>query len=175
MKLHILTAITRPANIPAIAESLIRADWSGVDLTWHWRMDNDRTAVGGQVLKNAMLDDIRDGWVYLLDDDNLLHPHLPRQLVGHVAARPDVQLLVVGQELPSGQVRITGPDAMRVNHVDAAQLVIRRDALGDLRLPESYAGDGLLAAQLAATLPVERIIYVPLTLSYYNRLRWGES
>ena len=78
VRLHVLTAVSRPENLGQIAESLAvaveRAEY-GVDLAVALGMfDPDRQHVGGQALKNDMLDDIDDGWVWILDDDTLAHP-----------------------------------------------------------------------------------------------------
>lgn len=171
LTLHLLTAVTRPDNLGAVGASVAGAVCAGLRVVWHLRGDPDGRAVGGQALKNAMLDEIADGWVYILDDDNLLHPGLPAALARLVADRPEVRLAVVAQELPGGAVRRPAPDAMRVDGVDAAQLLIRRDAIGGYRIPETYAGDGMLAAHLAAALPAEQVAYLDEPLAYYNRLR----
>jgi hypothetical protein len=173
MKLHLLTAVTRPANLPALAASIDAAQVAGVALVWHIGYDLERTAVGGQAIKNALIDSIADGWVSILDDDNLLHPDLPRRLAETLAAQADALLIVVSQQLPDGGVRRAGLGCLHVDQVDAAQLIVRRDALGERRLVETYAGDGLLAEALAAALPAGQIVYLDEVLSYYNRLPGG--
>jgi hypothetical protein len=173
MRLHLLTAVTRPDFIPRIGESVEAARRPGADLIWHLREDPARQHVGGQALKNAMIDGIGDGWLIVLDDDNLLHARLVERLLTVTTEQPDAGLIVVGQEMPGGY-RSAQPGCLRVEHVDAAQLIIRRDVLGALRLPETYAGDGLLAETLAATLAAEQIVYLDEPLSYYNYLHWGK-
>lgn len=174
MKLHLLTACTRPQNIARLGESIDAARRPGADLIWHVRQDSERRHVGGQAVKNTLIERVADGWLTVLDDDNLLHPALVERLLMVTAEQPSAGLVVVGQALPGGGYRHATPGCLVVNQVDAAQLVIRRDALGDLRLPETYAGDGLLAELLAAVLPAEAIVYLDEPLSYYNRLLWGD-
>lgn len=174
MKLHLLTACTRPENLPRLSASIVEAGCLSVNLAWHVHQDTECRHVGGQRLKNEMIDLISDGWLHILDDDTILHPMLPRRLFAITREQPDAGLVVVGQLLPGGEYRRPAPGCLAVNQVDAAQLLINRQALGGLRLPEAYAGDGLLAEELAATLAPERIVYLDEPLCYYNRLMWGD-
>lgn len=172
MKLHVLTAITRYGNLGEIAASLIRAHWRDVDLVWHWRVDYERTAVGGQALKNAMLEDIADGWVWILDDDNLVHPRFCQALVTTLQINPDARMLVGAQATARG-VRAAHRMMLRASLVDAAQVIIRRDAIGDLRIPEHYCGDGEWIEAIARSLGSHEIAYLPGVVIHYNALRGG--
>ncbi|HEU5087772.1 MAG TPA: hypothetical protein VFT99_10010 [Roseiflexaceae bacterium] len=172
MKLHVLTAITRYGNLGEIAASLIRSHWKGVELVWHWRVDYDRTAVGGQALKNAMLDEIADGWVWILDDDNLVHPGFCQALITTLAACPAARMLV-GAQHTAGGVRAIGRHMLRASLVDAAQVIVRRDAIGDRRIPEHYCGDGEWIEAIARSLGSHEIAYLPGVVIHYNALRGG--
>jgi len=174
IKLHLLTACTRPQHITRISASIDAARCEGVDLVWHMMSDPERRYVGGQGIKNALIERVTDGWLSVLDDDNLLHPDLPGRVRQVIAGHPDAALIVVGQLLPGGGQRSAVPGCLTVDRVDAAQMIICRDALGGLRIPETYAGDGLLAQELAAVIPTEQIVYLDAPLSSYNRLVWGD-
>lgn len=169
MKLHILTAITRYELLPAIAGSLIQAAWPGVAIVWHWRIDWERQHVGGQTLKNAMLDEIADGWVWILDDDNDVHPEFLRCLAQTIAAHPSA-VLVAGAQHTAHGVRLVH---FRASHIDAAQVIIRRDAIGDHRIPEHYCGDGEWIEAIARDLVDKHIAYLPDVVIRYNALRGG--
>lgn len=170
MKLHLLTALTRPENLGVMAASLESAARS-LDLTWHIRFDPERQAVGGQLLKNQMLDQVGDGWVYILDDDNILHPDLCGALADALADRGDARLIVCAQQHRSGFIRRPHRQMLRQTHVDAGQVIIRRDAIGDLRIPLHYCGDGEWIEVLANKLPNHAIVYIPEPTTYYNWLR----
>lgn len=169
MRLHVITACSRPGGLPALAASLAAA--AGLDVTWHVRFDLAGAHPGGQAPKNVLIDGVADGWIWIGDDDNTLHPAVG-DVVAPLAHDPAVALIVVSQELPDGTVRRAAPGCLAVNQVDAAQIFIRRVALGALRLPETYAGDGLLAEALAAALPPDAIRYCETPAAYYNRQRW---
>jgi len=170
MNLHILTACTRPNNLYALSLSIEHAARQGCDLTWHVRFDPECQAVGGQWLKNQMLDEITDGWVYILDDDNVLHPDLLGALADYLTDRVDVGLVVCAQQHRNGYVRRPHRGMLRQTHVDAGQVVIRRAALGALRIPEHYCGDGQFVEEFASTLRNDQIVYIPEVTTYYNWL-----
>jgi len=170
MKLHLLTAVTRPENLPQIEASLAPAADFGIEVVWHTQADPEHQSVGGQSIKNAMIEQIDDGWVYILDDDNLMHPHFWHTVAAAVAARPEAAMLVITQAHRNGWARIAHPAMLRPTLVDAGQVVVRRDALGDLRIPEHYCGDGEWIAALGETL-AGRIVFCTTPATYYNWLR----
>jgi len=171
MKLHVITACTRMENLPLIAGSLVLAESAGVDLTWHVRFDPARQAVGGQALKNAMLGQVADGWVWICDDDNCAHPDLFGALASIIATSEAARLIVVAQQHRGGWVRHVHRQMLRQTHVDAGQVIIRRDAIGEMRIPLHYCGDGEWIEALANTLTGNQIGYIYEPVCYYNWLR----
>lgn len=169
MNLHILTACTRPGNLRAVAESIADAllATDQVEVDWHIRFDLDQQHVGGQHLKNEMLNDIVSGWVWILDDDTRVHPDLFRQL-GEVC-KPGVSAVVFSQQCSRHETRHTNRGTLMVGGIDAGQAVMRRDLIGGYRIPLSYDGDGHF---LVKVLDDERVLFLDEVLCYHNRLRW---
>ena len=167
MKLHVLTAVTRPRNLPRLTTSLRKAIGElDISLNWHWRFDPEHRHIGGQIPKNEMLDEIADGWVYVLDDDTLCHPKLLLALWNTPA---DASALVVTQSRPGEAPLTARKENMRVGHCDIGQAIIRRDVIGSQRIPDLHYGDGLfLSAVLEKRLDVH---YLDEPLSLYNALR----
>lgn len=162
MKLHVLTAVTRPRNLNRILGSL-RA-WGDADFIWHIRFDEEQQHVGGQAVKNAMLDSISDGWVWFLDDDTIAHPAFyarVREASGFASA------VVVDQLRADGRILTASPQNVQVNEIDIGQAVIRRDRIGSHRIPEEYAGDGYF---LEVVLDRPNTVFLNETLSFHNRL-----
>ena len=159
--LHIITACSRPEFLPALAADLAEAArGAGVDLRWHVAFDMERQHIGGQAVKNRILDSISgDGWVWIGDDDNTLDQAM-LSAVAEYDARP-VDVVISAQR--RGQ-QLAPPCAV-LNRVDAAQFVARRSAIGSHRLPETYNGDGMLIAALAKTA---RMVYDQRVLTNYN-------
>lgn len=173
MHLHVLTAITRPEYLPRIAESVAVAQHEAPDVavSWHWRFDIARQYAGGQALKNAMLEQIADGWCWILDDDNLMKPVFLLRLSSVVAANPHAQMIVCAQDCGGGRIRRVHRRMLRETHVDAAQAVFRREAIGELRIPEHYCGDGAFIEALADRCGDPRIVYIEQPIVTYNALR----
>lgn len=161
MILHVLTACTRPLNLPRLAESL--AVWGEADLIWHIRFDPAHRHVGGQAVKNAMLEEIEDGWVMFLDDDTIVHPKLWEVFLQH----QDRDAIVVSQKHSVLDILVACPENVFVGGIDIGQVIIRRCAISETRIPETYAGDGQF---LESILPFVDAVYLDEVLSFHNAL-----
>lgn len=167
MRLHVITAITRPANLGEIAASLAAACATArINLVWHWRFDYQREHVGGQKLKNDALDTISDGWVWMLDDDTIAHSEILQAWAQH-AKIADVTAVIFGQLRADGRTLVADPKNARRGMIDIGQAFLRRDAIGEHRLPEDYDGDGMFLERI---LPSANVIYNNRMLSFHNRL-----
>jgi hypothetical protein len=165
MRAHVLTACTRPHNLPVVAESIMAATCDPWDVTWHIRFDPAQQHVGGQRLKNEMLDQIEDGWVCFLDDDTTMHPEYLRRMAEAVKTAGAV---VVAQQRQNGMVLTAAQEHLKVGAVDIGQAFISRPLIGTHRIPEHYEGDGVfLQAVLAGHYFVT---YLPDILSEHNAL-----
>lgn len=162
MRLHVCTACSRPENLDRVAASL--ALWGQADYTWHIRFDIERRHVGGQRLKNELLNDVSEGWVWFLDDDTLAHPKLYRTLEQKSRG---YDAIVVSQRRRERANLIAAEENVRVNEIDIGQAIIRRSLIGEDRIPETYAGDGLF---LEEVLPFGKVLYLPEVLSFHNAL-----
>ncbi len=172
MNLHILTAVTRLQNLPEIERSFATAITAGVMVKWHTLYDPERQHAGGQALKNKMLDTIYDGWVWICDDDNQAQSGFFAAIAAVV--RPEVQMIVCAQQHRNGWVRKVFREMLRETHVDAAQVVVRREAIGKLRIPEHYCGDGGWIESIANSLRDDQIAYIREPVVSYNWLRMSE-
>lgn len=160
MILHLITALTRPENLPAIAASIQAAQRDHITLHWHIQPGQPDDP-GGQHTKNRLLDQITDGWVNILDDDTTLHPGLP----DHASRHTHADAVVVRQQ--HHHYTLTG-NPPQLGNIDAGQVVFRRALAGDRRIPEQYDGDGHFFADILAGA---NVIYLPQILSVYNTLR----
>lgn len=170
MKLNVITAASRPWNLSVIAGSLSYAHSRApeVDLTWHLRFDPERVHVGGQALKNKMLDQISDGWVWTLDDDTLVHENLLRNVSEFVQSKPELRAVVVSQRRNDGRVLRACPENAVVGEIDAGQALLHVDLINGLRVPETYAGDGVWLESLLRH--ASGVSYLDEVLSLHNAL-----
>jgi hypothetical protein len=160
--LHVLTACSRPGNMEKVAWSL--NNWpQDADFTWHVRFDFDRKHVGGQRLKNEMLDEISDGFVLFLDDDTEAHSEIWDAFLEH----QDREAIVVSQHHEILGYLEAAPENVEVGAIDIGQVILRREAIGNHRIPETYAGDGEF---LCAILPHVDAVYLDTILSIHNSI-----
>ena len=198
MLLHILTRCTRPANLVTIIESVAKAD-PFFDVRWKVIFDTrdlkdvdagtlcDLQAAGaethfmrgepgdfGHGLLNWALDGISSGWVYILDDDNVMHPRFwecaraAMSAPGFSARALVFNQRIDGKDFTGQEMRVAGPENMRVGGVDSAQLLLRRDLIGDRRLaPMTYVADSLLAGEIHSDSPSD-FLFLDEEMCYYN-------
>lgn len=169
VKLHVLTAVTRPGNLGQVGESIALSAELAPEVTvcWHLQFDHEREHVGGQALKNRMLDGIDDGWVCILDDDTLMHDRFVGAVYRETLREPPVRAVVVSQLRTTGQVLRAGSANAVLGKIDAGQAVLRRDLIGEHRIPETYAGDGVW---LEALLRNADVRYLKIVLSLHNAI-----
>lgn len=129
MRLNVLTAVSRPENLPRIAKSLADAMARAPEVQVHWRFrfDLERQHVGGQALKNALLENVPDDeWVWALDDDTLAHEDV--LLLASTFTNRDA--IVFSQLRTDGRVLPAHPDSVVPGSIDIGQAFLRRSLIG---------------------------------------------
>jgi hypothetical protein len=193
--IHIITRCSRPANLPAVLDSIEQAadPATSVRVVWHVIYDLNRVPIPakpgrvspsphvqiverfgcgtgpcGYNLVNTCLDEISDGVVYCLDDDNLLHPNVLARIES-AFTDPNVGVVVVQQRFGS-RIRLIGPDIVRKHNIDLAQFAIRSALMNDRRyLTDDYAADGAMMEDLWRA-DQSKFTFIHEVLSYYNAL-----
>lgn len=179
---HVLTPCSRRANLPAVVESVKTAAERVPEMlvTFHVLFDDQREHVGGWGLRNQMLDDFDDGWLWMLDDDTLAHPELFARFADALAWQPELLMFLVAQTRPEGwDPGCANPD--KLGHgsrlhaggcaFDTGQVIVRRDVIGDYRFADDRAADGLLWEDVLAKVPRDHTVWTDDVLAFYNALR----
>lgn len=164
---HIITAISRPENIDKVCRTLVPATMycKNTKFVWHWIFDIRRSGIAyAHQIKNQMVDDIQDGWVWILDDDTSVHPDIFLEFEKDI----NCDAFVVCQKRADGRILIASPENNRVDHIDSNQAIIRRSTIGDHRMTEDYAGDGYFLE--AVLKDCNYIRYSDKILCYHNML-----
>lgn len=170
MKLWVLTACTRPENLNDVWYSIYTSKRrTHVQLRWLIRYDRAGEHIGGQHLKNEMLGDVDDGWVWVCDDDTIAHPEFIPRLVRE---ENGWDAIVVSQLRADGRVLGASPENVRVGGIDIGQVALRRELVGDHRIPIDYNGDGMF---LERVLAGANVLFIDEELSYHNKLRPGTA
>lgn len=163
LKLSVITACTRPQNLGTIAISIFAGQPEQMHINWLVRRDLI-PAVGGQAVKNALLDEFEDGWVCFLDDDTIMHPSFKERISGEVA-KGGVDMILYGQKRGPNDF----PPQPRRGTIDIGQVCVRRERIDGLRIPEEYDGDGAFIEELVHAYGAE-IVVLDEVLSFYNAL-----
>ncbi len=185
-KLTIVTPCSRPGNLASICPS-IDAGRKLFDITWLVVFDercvtrfpvpgatvagvSDSRSIVGNAQRNLALDLIAQGWVYFLDDDNLMHPSFFTGLRAAIATRPDVSAFAFPQDMGSW-TRRAAPETMRMGQVDMAQVCAQRDLIADRRFTLGvYEADGYFIQDLYAADPAKWVFWSQ-PCCFYNALR----
>lgn len=179
--LVVITPCSRPGNLGMLAQSIFG---HGLDVRWIVVVDGTKhtniiAPLGAEVYyhanpdskvgmaqRNYALEVVTDGWLYFLDDDNLMHPRF-WHLYPHMAGGRYLAY-TFDQELDKG-VRIAAPENTRPGMVDMAQILVRRDLVGDTRFEYRYEADGIFIGTLWARNR-SAFGHINLNACYYNKL-----
>jgi len=122
--------------------------------------------------KNYGIDLIEDGFVYILDDDNIVHPGLFCEMKEAFGRCDKKKAFVFNQQRWDihGLLRAKHEN-MRPCHIDNSQFVVHRKLIGDLRYDLTKAGieDFLFFREIYDKYP-EEFEFIDRTLAFYNYL-----
>ena len=190
--LHIVTAYTRtPEYLKRIGVSMssLTIEYKWFIVTTKDRVSSIPSDINATVLAmpasmpmhsgpNFYYDTIPDEgqWVYILDDDNLIHKNFGS--VQKYMSDTECDMLVVGQADQDFIRYVCGIQGIAIQKIDNGQFFVRRSAVGKLRywVPE-YRADGYFATEMRI-LTMERkrkIVILPVVASYYNGQNWVKS
>lgn len=179
--IYIVTPCTRPfnlarmrASIPANCKWIISYDSSvksPVPVDGATVIFSKNTGHFGNPVRNTALDYLAsvatdDDWLYILDDDNIVHPDWYDAVSSHLQSS---SMIGWDQEFPSGGTRAIIPDAPGNGNVDTAQYMMRWGAVKNIRYELLYEADGIYAEQ--AFKAAGGITKIHKNICYYNYLR----
>lgn len=191
-KFHVITRCTRQENLTQIYESLFD-NW--YDITWHIIFDcrKIKDIDAGILLKiknkkvqfyflqsekddylypqcHKAIDEIKDGYIIFLDDDNIIHPEYFKEMTNIIDDQHKIYVVdqfVGGKDFTGLETRIASKENNRLKGVDIGQLTFHVSVLKKYRFREGYQADGQLVDTIMLENP-EYFKYINKTLSYYN-------
>jgi len=140
----------------------------------HIEHASDPSFIAGKGQINYALDRIKDGYVYVLDDDNIIHSAFFQWFEHVVQGQYDVYFMA--QEVYSQGpmwIRYVNPGMVKETFIDQAQYVIRRSVIGDDRFIQKYTADGEFIERIVTTRDVTGL-FSNYPTCYYNYLRKDE-
>ena len=149
MKFHVVTRCSRVSNLSTLLESVYS---SGVDVSWHIVVDTNHVkemevSLLGKLYENGaqlyfrdgdgwglsnlndILKALPEGYVFHLDDDNLIHPEYYEELTKAIEENPKKKVFCYGQLVDTGTgfVRSASPENTVVGGIDLAQYTVHTD------------------------------------------------
>lgn len=197
MKISIITRCTRPHNLDKIKESIFGNIPNGCNINWHILFDTSvlkdinaelLSRLNNDIIKlhfkkgdewgnwNRLNDLIQglDGWIYNLDDDNLLHENFYVKIQEAISNNPKCLAIVFSQKVGgidfSGvDVREADPKNTVVQKIDLAQWLIHSELHLNNLYGSGYRADGEFIQRLYKENQ-ESFIFIKDILCYYNAL-----
>lgn len=155
--LHIITRCSRTQNLLKIKESIFSRPSDDFEVFWHVTFDTtvlkdidaeilsqlehdyispkfrkSTTGDYGHTFINISLSQIQNGWIYILDDDNILHPELLPTISKLIEENPEKRAYIFdqkvgGRDFSGLDIRKAKPENVCVGGIDMAQFFLRRD------------------------------------------------
>lgn len=202
MKISIITRATRLHNLRTVKKSVFNNIPSGCKINWHIVFDTTNLKDIDAELLGDLKDDstiyhfekgdavgmlypqcsviiskMEDGWVYFLDDDNIMHEGFYEYVLKTSLKNPEKKVHVVSQNVAGKDFtgltyRKASPEFMKVQGVDLAQYIVSIDVYNEYEysyLPD-YRADGILISSVHAEHP-EWFTFTTTVLSHYNYLQ----
>lgn len=188
MNLHVVTRATRLSNLKDLHKS-----FNGNDLNWHVVIDTSvvksidtdllqwLSTVANVIFKpgdgwglsnlNDILRSLPSGYVFNLDDDNIMHPDYYTQIKSSVEQFPDKKVFCYGQQLGlyTDTVRNASPESTVVGGIDLAQYTVHTDVYKEMSYGSGYTADGEFIEAYHKAHP-DQFVFIKEFLCYYNFL-----
>ena len=143
----------------------LNKDWIVTDYT--------KEGVWGYPQRNLALDKIKEGWVFVLDDDNLIHPSFYEITKDIITKNPTMRGIFYSQQITTSNIRKVEHAKVKLNHIDQGQFLLHRDIIGDKRYGVVKASDGRFIESLYKNAD-KNLFYFhnDPVITFYNRLKW---
>jgi hypothetical protein len=192
---NIITVSARTENIPYIGGNILsqKKDWNG-NLLWHIIFDFENESClsnnvkdflfkheswikfkfakhpankqsGGNHGKNFLIKNIRQGWIYQLDDDNELYPHFFKKISLLINTFPNYDVFCFWQD---GRYYPQSKSDLKVGITDTAMYIFKSKACKNIEYPLYYGGDGKF---LESLINNNNIFLYKEPLCWYNRIK----
>lgn len=158
MFINIITPCSRPDNLRRISESINipknNYRWIVVfDLNELPNTDlipdncecylyKDKNSKSGNSQRNYALDIVKEGYIYMNDDDTTIHPELWDNIkdLNH-------DFISFSQNDKNGNLRLKG-NLIKVNNIDSHNFIVSKDLMGNIRwIIDRYDADGYFAQE----------------------------
>ena len=196
MKINIITRCTRPANLEIVKESIFNNIPNECTIDWHIvfdtmvlkdidaellnRLSNDNTQFHfkkGDGWGLSQLNDLiqkLEGWIYHLDDDNILHENFYSTIQKESKENSNITAFVFSQKVggidfSKVDIREAAPENVAVQKIDLAQWLIHSELHLNNLYGSGYRADGEFIESLFKENQ-DSFKFIKDILCYYNAL-----
>jgi glycosyltransferase involved in cell wall biosynthesis len=196
MKISIITRCTRTGNLEIVKESIFKNVPDICNIDWHIVFDTQILKdIDAELLNRLSEDNIHfhfrkgdgwglkqlnpliqkiDGWIYHLDDDNILHEDFYQKVSQAISNNVECLGLIFSQKVGgidfSGvDVREADPKNVVVQKIDLAQWLIHSKLHSNNYYGSGYRADGEFIESLYKKNP-DSFVFIKDILCYYNAL-----
>lgn len=182
-KVFIITPSRRPFNLEFIKQTIPQeCEWVVVfdstvknehnvenatviksNTTGFW--GNPNRNVGLEFIKEHLNPSDND-WVYILDDDNIIHPNWWNNIQQHLNS--DASIITWGQVWANETPRTEPTDIPKIATIDTSQYMVKWSVAKNLQFEHIYEADGIYAEEVAKQ---GSVLKLDQYLGYYNYLR----
>lgn len=120
--LYIITALYRYRGLDLIAESISSIE-SFFNVVWLPIGGNDNCAVKKRNFALNIISKLPSGWIYHLDDDNIIHETFGRSLCNSISLNPHCKVFLFRQLNYDGSIYLDCPSICRGN-IDTGSYVV---------------------------------------------------
>jgi len=199
IKLNIITRCTRPNQLSKVKDSIFKTIhfdikwWVVFDTRVIKDIDADFLAnlqlLGGEALYfkgengdfghtslSKTIDRIEDGFVYFLDDDNIIHENFYDKIYKSIKENPHKKGFIFSQKVGGKDwtgldIREAKSENTKVQHIDMAQFLLSRELIGDNRFIQGdYKADGYFIEKIYNDNKND-FFFIEEPLCYYNWLK----
>lgn len=152
------------------AELLSTLQEDKVNILFYKGVDGDFA----HTILNKIIDKIKSGYVYFLDDDNIIHPSFYESISKSISNKYSGYIFnqkIGGKDFTGLDIREAKPENVKVQHIDMAQFILDRKLIGDIRfIPMDYKADGYFIEEIY-NKNKEKFFFINEELCYYNFLK----
>lgn len=196
MKFNIITRCTRLGNIERVKESIFSNVPKNSEIEWHIvfdtsvlkdidaellsRLNGDGTILHfmkgdgwGLSQLNSLIKKL-DGWIYHLDDDNIMHPSFYLTIETFYKKNKDTKAFIFsqyvgGKDFSGLDVRGAHYENVKISKIDLAQWIIHSSLHTNYEYGSGYVADGNFITNLYEN-EKKHFVFIEDVLCYYNHL-----
>jgi hypothetical protein len=191
MKLHIVTPCSRVNNLIKVFKTItFPCEWwivfdaddnefnnyftkYNLDfLKCDWiHLHNQKSNFWGNTQRNIALDKISDGYVFFLDDDNIMHKNFYNISKNIIDKNSKIQCVMYSQILENNSIRVVNGSTVRVCSIDQGQYLIDRKLVNETRFEQKQTADGIFIQEIFRKNNKNMFyFYNGTNITYYNGL-----